>query len=281
MADENQIEASADAATAPANPQLASGATWTLWTIVGAVLLFGVVAPAGAESSRFSTGYFRGCDWPIQPFLSTLILIGALIVFALAKVVFRLGVQWRQFVFALAVFASTIAIANAAVHGMYHAAVQRFVSKAQSVVDAIHEFEGNRGHAPGHLSELAPHFLPVDPSTDSDEPTLEYEPRVLGSTVPPGAWAIRSNPMDSVHLEYVPRQSTRLLLPTEERMGDWVVDARAPYGPLDFGAWISGIAERLFASSTEFGSGTEMCARCGARRDVRTRDGVPTNLVER
>src|SRR5687768_1828008 len=106
-----------------------------MWTIVAAVLVVGVLAPAGSESSRFSSGYFRGCDWPIQPLISTLILAGVLSVLALVNVVFRLHVRWRHFVFALAALVSTIAIANVAVQGTFHAVVRGSVSKAQSVVD--------------------------------------------------------------------------------------------------------------------------------------------------
>ena len=221
--------------TGTATSSKTSSATGILWSVVSLAILIGVIAPVSEEVGDFASGYFRGSDYPIQAILPTLCVFAFLIFFALANWILHLGVRWRSILLALVLHLSAVAAGVGIMNWDFLSMVDGVVARAQRAVEAIHSFENAYGRAPVDLSELAPEFLPHDPTLLYENgPMLNYELDHPSLHPEVGAWTIRQSPFESIRLEYAPQKPRRALDSDEQRRGDWIVSVSNPCWPSNY-----------------------------------------------
>ena len=136
--------------------------------------------------------------------------------------------RWQSFGVALGLHTCAVLSGQWIIRSQFDSMVAGSVARAQKVVDAIRAFEVIHGHAPSQLSELAPEFLPSDPTLLYENgPALYYEPASEERPVPMGRWSIVPYPVETIELEYSPKRLGREPWPPQRRVGDWLVAADA------------------------------------------------------
>lgn len=117
--------------------------------------------------------------------------------------------------------------------GLRNTAFEKLVARADTLVQAIHQFEHIRGNPPDKLSQLVPQYIREIPATGLGAyPAFKYQRLTDPNPMPDSNWMlvlpISTSPQS--RLVYLPERDYETLSGTKEPLANWVHVYQLPPG---------------------------------------------------